>query len=86
MLPIENKPMLMHGFDQLRAAGITEISVTLGPFQEGEEGVTISGNIHIGEGTTVHRGSGIPGPIVVGNNSDIAAGAYIGSYTIIEVT
>jgi len=35
MLPIANKPMLMYGFDQLRASGIKEIGVVLGPLQEG---------------------------------------------------
>ena len=35
MLPIANKPMLMYGFDQLRAAGIREIGVVLGPLHEG---------------------------------------------------
>ncbi len=35
MLPIANKPMLMYGFDQLRASGISEIGVILGPLQEG---------------------------------------------------
>jgi glucose-1-phosphate thymidylyltransferase len=35
MLPIANKPMLMYGFDQIRAAGIKEIGVILGPLQEG---------------------------------------------------
>ena len=35
MLPIANKPMLMYGFDQLRASGIKEIGVILGPLQEG---------------------------------------------------
>ena len=35
MLPIANKPMLMYGFDQLRASGISEIGVILGPVQEG---------------------------------------------------
>ncbi len=35
MLPIANKPMLMYGFDQMRAAGIKEIGVILGPLQEG---------------------------------------------------
>jgi glucose-1-phosphate thymidylyltransferase len=35
MLPIANKPMLMYGFDQMRAAGIREIGVVLGPIQEG---------------------------------------------------
>src|SRR5436309_3083836 len=35
MLPIANKPMLMYGFDQIRAAGIKEVGVILGPLQEG---------------------------------------------------
>ena len=35
MLPIANKPMLMYGFDHMRAAGIKEIGVILGPLQEG---------------------------------------------------
>jgi glucose-1-phosphate thymidylyltransferase len=35
MLPIANKPMLMYGFDQLRASGIKEIGIILGPLQEG---------------------------------------------------
>jgi glucose-1-phosphate thymidylyltransferase len=35
MLPIANKPMLMYGFDHLRAAGIKEIAIILGPLQEG---------------------------------------------------
>lgn len=35
MLPIANKPMLMYGFDTLRASGIKEIGVILGPLQEG---------------------------------------------------
>ena len=35
MLPIANKPMLMYGFDQMRASGIKEIGVVLGPIQEG---------------------------------------------------
>jgi glucose-1-phosphate thymidylyltransferase len=35
MLPIANKPMLMYGFDQLKASGIKDIGVILGPLQEG---------------------------------------------------
>ena len=35
MLPIANKPMIMYGFDQLRASGVKEIGVILGPLQEG---------------------------------------------------
>ena len=35
MLPIANKPSLMYSFEQIRAAGIKEIGVVLGPIQEG---------------------------------------------------
>src|SRR3989442_5411993 len=35
MMPIANKPMLMYGFDQLRAAEITDIGIVLGPLHEG---------------------------------------------------
>jgi glucose-1-phosphate thymidylyltransferase len=35
MLPIANKPMLMYGFDQLRATEITDIGIVLGPLHEG---------------------------------------------------
>jgi glucose-1-phosphate thymidylyltransferase len=35
LLPIANKPMLLYGLEHLRAAGITEIAVVLGPVKEG---------------------------------------------------
>jgi len=44
MLPIANKPMLMYGFDQLRASGINEIGVVLGPLQEGITGALEDGS------------------------------------------
>jgi len=44
MLPIANKPMLMYGFDQLRASGINEIGVILGPLQEGITGALEDGS------------------------------------------
>ena len=34
MLPIANKQMLVDEFDQLRASGISQIGVILGPLQE----------------------------------------------------
>src|SRR2546425_12019425 len=34
MSPIANKPMLMYGFDQMRASGIKEIGAVLGPIQD----------------------------------------------------
>jgi glucose-1-phosphate thymidylyltransferase len=35
MLPIANKPMLLYGVEHLRAAGIKDIAVILGPIREG---------------------------------------------------
>ena len=35
LLPIANKPMLFYGLEQLRAAGINEVAVILGPVKEG---------------------------------------------------
>jgi len=35
----------------------------------------------VGEGTIVHRGSALRGPIVVGEYSEIGGGAYVGPYT-----
>jgi glucose-1-phosphate thymidylyltransferase len=35
MLPIANKPILVYGFDHIRAAGIREIGIILGPLQKG---------------------------------------------------
>ncbi len=46
-----------------------------------EEEVAISGSVEVGEGTIVHRGSALRGPIVVGEYSEIGGGAYVGPYT-----
>lgn len=35
MLPIANKPMILYGLEHLRAAGIEEIGIILGPIREG---------------------------------------------------
>ena len=35
MLPIANKPMLQHGLEHLRNAGIKDICIILGPVKEG---------------------------------------------------
>jgi len=46
-----------------------------------EEEVAISGNIEMGEGTIVHRGASLRGPVVLGEYSEIGGGAYVGPYT-----
>jgi len=48
-----------------------------------EEEVAISGNIEVGEGTIVHRGASLRGPVVLGEYSEIGGGAYVGPYTSI---
>ena len=35
MLPIANKPMIAYSIDYLKAAGVTEIGVIIGPISEG---------------------------------------------------
>src|SRR3989441_2018651 len=46
-----------------------------------DEEVSISGSVEIGEGTVVHRGAALRGPVVIGEYSDIGSGAYVGPYT-----
>jgi glucose-1-phosphate thymidylyltransferase len=46
-----------------------------------DEEVAISGNIDVGEGTIVHRGAALRGPVVIGEHSEIGGGAYVGPYT-----
>ena len=46
-----------------------------------EEEVAISGNIEVGEGTIVHRGASLRGPVILGEYSEIGSGAYVGPYT-----
>ncbi len=48
-----------------------------------EEGVTISGNVDLGEGSIVRKGATVRGPVVIGDYSEIGSGAYIGPYTSI---
>jgi glucose-1-phosphate thymidylyltransferase len=48
MLPIANKPMLMYGFDHLKASGIREIGIVLGPLQEGiRDALGDGGRFHV---------------------------------------
>lgn len=46
-----------------------------------EEEVAISGSLDVGEGTIVHRGAALRGPVVIGEYSEIGSGAYVGPYT-----
>ena len=46
-----------------------------------EEEVAISGNIEVGEGTVVHLGAALRGPVILGEHSEIGSGAYVGPYT-----
>lgn len=47
------------------------------------EGIELSQNIWIGGGTSVDPDAKLAGPIVIGENSRIEAGAFIGEYTVI---
>src|SRR5437879_10393110 len=44
-----------------------------------EEEVPISGNVEVGEGTIIHRGSALRGPVVIGEYSEVGGGAYVRS-------
>jgi len=46
-----------------------------------DEGVAIAGNIEIGEGTIVRKGTTLRGPVVIGEKSEIGPETYIGPYT-----
>ena len=48
-----------------------------------EEGVIIEGNVMIGEGTIIKKGSKIEGPVIIGKNCLISNDAFIGSNTSI---
>ena len=48
-----------------------------------EEGVIINGNVMIGEGTIIKKGSKIEGPVIIGKNCLITDGVYIGPNTSI---
>src|SRR5438105_15378687 len=41
----------------------------------------MSGNVEVGEGTIVHSGSALRGPVIVVEYSEIGGGAYVGPYT-----
>jgi len=46
-----------------------------------EHGVTVSGEVEVGEGTIVHSGATLRGPIVIGDHSEIGDGASVGPNT-----
>lgn len=50
---------------------------------EVQNGVTVTGNVELGEGTTVISGSHIRGPAIIGKNCKIGPDAYIGPYSSI---
>ena len=57
----------------------------LQPYNQGkvEETATITNNVGIGEGTTIHSRTTIRGPVVIGEHCEIGPNAYIGPYTSI---
>lgn len=46
-----------------------------------EEGVSIGGNVMIGENTIIKSGAKIIGPVIIGKNCEIGSGAHIGANT-----
>lgn len=52
-------------------------------FGKKEDGVTISGKIMVGEGTTIKTGTIITGPVIIGKDCQIGPNARIGSNTSI---
>lgn len=52
-------------------------------FGKKEDGVTIKGNVMVGEGTTITNGTTITGPVIIGKDCQIGPNAKIGSNTSI---
>lgn len=48
-----------------------------------EKGVTVSGNVGIGEGTVIRKGCTVRGPVIIGKKCAIGPDTYIGPYTSI---
>jgi len=57
----------------------------MNPYFEGvkDDDVSISGNVMVGAGTVIKKGSKIIGPVIIGNNCQIGPNAVIGSNTSI---
>ena len=45
MIPVANRPILLYGLDNLRAAGIRDVAIILGPVQEGIREVIGNGSV-----------------------------------------
>jgi glucose-1-phosphate thymidylyltransferase len=56
MIPVANRPILFYGLDHLRAAGITEVAVVLGPVHEGIQEAVGDGHKFDLRVTYVHQG------------------------------
>jgi len=58
---------------------------SMSPYFEGvkDDGTFISGNVMVGTGTIIKKGSKITGPVIIGNNCQIGPDAHIGSNTSI---
>ena len=48
-----------------------------------EDGVAVSGNVEIAQGSVVHRGTSILGPVTIGEGSEIGEDAHVGPFTSI---
>lgn len=57
----------------------------LEPFNKGtiENGLKLTGNVGIGEGTVIRKGCIIRGPMIIGKNCEIGPDTYLGPYTAI---
>jgi glucose-1-phosphate thymidylyltransferase len=57
----------------------------LSPYNKGrlEQGVRVSHVVCIDEGTVVHAGTSLRGPLIIGKNCEIGPDSYIGPYTSI---
>jgi glucose-1-phosphate thymidylyltransferase len=57
----------------------------LQPYNHGkvEETASLTNNVGIGEGTTIHGRTTIRGPVVIGEHCEIGPNTYIGPYTSI---
>jgi glucose-1-phosphate thymidylyltransferase len=57
----------------------------LQPYNHGkvEETATLTNNVGVGEGTTIHSRTTIRGPVIIGEHCEIGPDTYIGPYTSI---
>ena len=57
MIPVANRPILLYGLEHLRAAGIRDVAIVLGPMHEGIQEVVGDGSRFGLRVTYVHQGS-----------------------------